>query len=46
MNKNYIYAAAVFVAMGVLIHTLPGYAVTGLCALGCMFAAFNPENQK
>jgi len=46
INANYIYAAAVFVAMGVLIHTLPGYTVTGIFALGCLFAGFNPDNAK
>ena len=45
-NVNYIYAAAVFMSMGILIHTLPGYTVTGIFALGCMFAAFNPDNTK
>lgn len=46
MNKSYIYGAVVFIAIGVLVNLMPVYAVTGICALGCMFAAFNTENQK
>ena len=45
-NVHYIFGAVVFVAIGVLFNTLPYYTVTGLFALGCMFAAFNPDNKK
>lgn len=43
-NVNYIFGAVIFVAIGVLVNLLPVYAVTGLLALGCMFAAYNPDN--
>jgi len=46
VNKDYVYAAAVFVSVGVLNNTLPAYVLTGLCALACMFAATNPDNAK
>ena len=46
VNKDYVIAAAVFVAMGVLNNTFPAYVLTGICALACMFAATNPDNAK
>ena len=46
VNKDYVYAAVVLVSIGVLNHTLVGYTLTGICALACMFAACNPENEK
>jgi len=46
MKNDYIYCALVFVAVGVLNNTLPGYAITGLIALGFLFAAANVENQE
>lgn len=45
-NGNFLYAGIVFVAAAVLFNTLPVYAVFGIFALGCIFAAFNPDNAK